>query len=849
MDDYTKDLNQTTGFNRFTINARKVINKGYEFARQYYYDQYEPIHLFLAILLDKDGVIQEVFNKLGIDVENTVNQIQTELATQRGSNMLSAIKEQKTPSPKAQVPVFSSKVKEIINESIVVSSSLNHVYVGSEHLLLSYFKVKDIQFIKEIQDLGLNYELLKNTLVALNPFPIPVNPEEEQIGKPRKTALPYFCSDMNEKSKAGDFPYITGRDKEIQRLIHILSRKTKNNPILVGDAGVGKTAIVEGFVNMIEEKKVPSSFYNKRVLSLDVAAILSGARLRGDVEERIMSVINEAIEDENIIIFIDEIHNIVGAGSVGGKDSLDIANILKPYLTSSELSIIGATTNDEYMKYFESDSALTRRFQPIKVGELDVESAKGVIYNIKEEFEKYHNVKIQKEAIDAAVELSKKFITDRFLPDKAIDVIDEAAASLKIGREVAIEPELNQLGEDLVKVQKQKSVALRRKDLEEASKQRNEEDKIINEIEDIIEGKKKVTQVYAKTITPNLIKDIIYQWTEIPIVANDITNKKLKDLAKNLKKRIIGQDHVVENVALAIQRSHLGLGDPKRPLASFLFLGPTGVGKTEMAKALAKELFGSEDLMFQINMSELMEMHSVSKLIGSPPGYVGFQEGGQLTTYVRKKPYSVILFDELEKAHPDALNLLLQILEEGSLNDSKGTKVNFKNTIIIMTSNIGAEKVSTDKKLGFDVSLSDEQEDKDEFEEAYNDMRDRILEELKYQVRPEFLNRIDLVDVFRGLNRQDTLEVTRLRVDDLKVRLISSGIVLEVENDVVEKINEEGYSREFGGRNIRRKVQEMLENSLTEYLLDTNEGKLSKKNLLKLEAKLNKEGKIIFIKR
>ncbi len=815
------------GFARFTLNARKVINRGYSLAVQYKHQTYEPIHLFLALLQEKDGVIQTVLEKLGIDTDVTAKQFSIELMNKKGINTFDNVE-----------PVFAEITKKIINEGIIVASELGHVYVGSEHLLVAFFKFEEIDFLNTVKSLGISQEVLKETLMTLNPFPITVGAKDEQDElKGYKSSLPYFCVDMNEKSSEGSYPNITGRDKEIKRLIHILSRKTKNNPILVGDAGVGKTAIVEGFVNMLVDKNVPSSFFNKRVLSLDVAGILSGARLRGDVEERIKSVIEEAIADENVIIFIDEIHTIVGAGSVGNKDSLDIANILKPYLTGGELSIIGATTHEEYSKYFEDDAALARRFQSIIVNELDIESSKKVILNIKDDFENFHKIKISAEAVDAAVELTKKFITDRFLPDKAIDVLDEAAATLKIGREIAIEPELSELGEKLINIQKKKNSAIKNKNFELAAKAKQSEDDIIVEIEQIIEGKKKVSKKYAKVVSESLVRDIIYKATQIPMVISDIGSKELKDLAKNIKKRIVGQDRVVDNVGLIIQKSHLGLNDPKRPLASFLFMGPTGVGKTELAKSLAKELFGSVDLLYQINMSELMEMHSVSKLIGSPPGYVGYQEGGQLTDYVKRKPYSVILFDEIEKAHPDTLNLLLQILDEGELTDSKGVKVNFRNCIIIMTSNIGAEEVSSDNKLGFDVQIEDEEEK--EVTQAYEDMKDKIMDELRRSLRPEFLNRIDLIDVFRGLNKKDCLGITQLEVDELKLRLIKAGIIMEVSPEIIEKINNEGYSKEFGGRHIRRKVQEILENGLAKFLLDSNIKK--KKDLIKVDVNLVKD--------
>jgi len=748
------DEEDIKGINRLTTNARRVIEQAYTNAGRYKYNEFRAIHLFYTLLQDKGGIVFEILNKLGVDIESSSVRILKEFEENESLHLGEGIE-----------TIFGKEIKEVINESFVVAFNLNHLYIGTEHLLLGMFNLKEVPFIEELKSLGLNAEAIKKTLITVGNYnaltsvlkgpDIGINEFGPEFGQGAKSALPYFTRNMNEIAEEGGYPNISGRDKEIQRLIHILARKTKNNPILVGDAGVGKTAIVEGFVNAIVKKKVPASFINAKVLSLDIGAVLSGAKLRGDVEERISAVINEAMNDDNTIIFIDEIHNIVGAGSAGGKDTMDIANMLKPYLTNSTLSIIGATTQDEYTKYFETDSALTRRFQPISVDELSIDSAKQVISKITPELEKYHNVKITEEAINSAVDLSNKFIRDRYLPDKAIDVLDEAAASVKVGREKALEPQINELSDKLIELQNKKNKALKDQDFKSAANYREKEEEIVEEIQEVISGKKKVGVKYSKVVSTDLIKEIIVEWTKIPIVASDISDKKLKDLAENLKKRIVGEDRVINNVAQAVQRSHLGLNGGSRPLASFMFLGPTGVGKTELAKTLAKELFGSENLLYQINMSEYMEMHSVSKLIGSPPGYVGYQEGGQLTTFVKRRPYSVVLFDEIEKAHLDVLNILLQILEEGELTDGKGNKVSFKNTLIILTSNIGADDISEDSKLGFDIEVGDIK--KDELEEAYEDMRNRVMEELRETLRPELLNRIDLIDIFRGLNKEDCL--------------------------------------------------------------------------------------------
>lgn len=821
---------QIKGVNRLTANARRIIEQSYLTAQKYNYKELKAIHLFYTLLQDKGGIVFEILNKLGVDIESSSNRIISEFQ-----------EFQKVNEPVFQT-TFGEEIKDVINESFVVAFNLTHLYIGTEHLLLGMFNLKNIPFIEELKSLGLNGDTIKRTLVsvgnynALNSILKPQEPAQfGEMPVEGRSALPYFTRNMNEIAEEGGYPNISGRDSEIQRLIHILARKTKNNPILVGDAGVGKTAIVEGFVNAIVHKKVPASFINAKVLSLDIGSILSGAKLRGDVEERVSAVINEAMSDANTIIFIDEIHNIVGAGSAGGKDTMDIANMLKPYLTNSNLSIIGATTQDEYGKYFETDSALTRRFQPITVEELSEDSAKQVISKITPELEKYHNVKISADAITSAVELTSKFIRDRYLPDKAIDVLDEAAASVKVGREKALEPQINELSDKLVELQNKKNKALKDQDFKNAANYKEKEELIVEEIQEVINGKKKTGVKYSKVVSEDLIKEIIVDWTKIPIAAADISDKKLKDLAINLKKRIVGEDRVIDNVAQAVQRSHLGLNGGSRPLASFLFLGPTGVGKTELAKTLARELFGSEKLLYQINMSEYMEMHSISKLIGSPPGYVGFQDGGQLTTFVKRKPYSVVLFDEIEKAHLDVLNILLQVLDEGELTDGKGNRVSFKNTIIIMTSNIGADDISEDSKLGFDIEV--DLIKKDEMEEAFEDMKDRVMEELRETLRPELLNRIDLIDIFRGLNKEDCLQIAKLITEELVKRMVSLGIVLEVGESVIKKINEEGYSKEYGARNIKRKVQEILENGLAEYLLKLKLPK-KRKELLKVKVDL-----------
>ncbi len=802
----TQKLDQLSGLNRFTDNAKTVVIRATELAKQYGNVEVAPIHIFLSLLLQPSRLVTAIFEQVQLDLEQTKEKMLTEVQQRRKNGTLE--------------PTFSSSLKELINQSFLMAEKLSHVYVGTEHLLMALLENSDEKFVSELKQVGLNSDTVAAIALKVGNYLPGILSQTKEAESEEDTdeegSLPYFGRNMNEQAEDEEFLNITGRDKEIDRLIHILARKTKNNPILVGDAGVGKTAVVQGLVQRIVRGDVPPSFLGMTVISLDVPTIIAGSRVRGDVEERILGLVREAIDSGDKIIFIDEIHMIVGAGSQGGRDPMDIGNILKPYLTDTNLRIIGATTVSEYHKYFDDDPALSRRFQPVNVDEIDKESALEILRNLKGDFEKYHGVKIKDQAIIEAVNLSSKFIADRYLPDKAIDLLDEAAATVKIGREVFVEPELSKLGEKLLKVQKRKEQALFIDNMKDASKLKQQEEEISVQIADLMGGKHTKSRKF-KVVDPELVKQIVVEWTKIPLAAGNMSDVRLKALEKKFKERVIGQDHVVTEVADAIRRSHLGLTDHRRPLASFMFLGPTGVGKTELARQVALSVFGSSDLLVQINMSEFMEMHSISKLIGSPPGYIGYQEGGQLTEKIRRQPYSVVLFDEIEKAHPDVLNLLLQILEEGELTDGKGRKASFRNTIVILTSNIGAEDVSSHSKLGFNIAVEDIE--KKELDQAFEDMKEQLLISLKNTLRPELLNRLDTISVFRGLNTSDCVEIAGVMLEELALRLLDNGIVLTFANNVAELIGEKGYSKEYGARNVRRKVQEMIENSLASYLL------------------------------
>ncbi len=795
------------GLQRFTENAKKVIVVAYGLAERLQNPEVLPVHIFIAILDSPSATVAKIFEKAGLDKESTKRELMSYAGTETAAVNF--------------VPTFSEMVKEVINKSFLIAESLSHVYVGTEHLLLALLDMSDQQFVQELATLGLTVEAVGGIINSTGAYPPGVLSEasplsDSELGERIDAdALPFFCRDMNLQAARGEFLNITGRDEEIERMIHILARKTKNNPILVGDAGVGKTAVVQGLVQRIIRGQVPPSFIGKRVIALDVAAILAGARVRGDLEERILGFVNGVIESQDKIIFVDEVHMIVGAGGQGGRDAMDIGNIIKPYLTDSNLRLIGATTVSEYRRYFDDDAALSRRFQPVEINELDMESSTKILMALKSDFEGYHGVRIRDEAVLEAVKLSAKFIVDRYLPDKAIDLIDEAAASAKIGREIQIEPQLSFLGEKLMRAQHQKELALSNKDLGAASRFKLSEERIGGQIAELIEGGKRGKG--RKVVDASMIRKIVVNWTKIPLAAGNIDNETLDKLEQRLGDRIVGQEQVLKSVTMALKRSYIGLLNSKRPLASFLFLGPTGVGKTELAKSIASELFGSSEMLYQINMSEFMEMHSVAKLIGSPPGYVGYQEGGQLTEHIRRRPYSVILFDEVEKAHPDVLNLLLQILEEGELTDGRGRKATFQNAVIVLTSNIGAEEVSKDKRLGFDVQVQEINDP--ELDRAFEEMRDSLLDTLKDEVRPELLNRLDEIAVFRGLNEQDCLRITELQLKHLAGQLLESGIELKYTPALAKHVNEQGYSKEYGARNIRRKIQELVENSLADFLL------------------------------
>ena len=804
----TQFVDELKALEKFSENAKRAVVESFDIARKIGSPRVFSEHLFAAILKNKKSIATRLLEKLNLDSEATTKSIVGEETDGV-----------KTGHKKVEL---SDEVKQILSESFLKAKELGHVYVGTEHILLALMRHKDLPFVSNLNELGLNYDTVLSNLMTFatyQPGMFSKVADQEEIDD--QSALSFFVKDLNKQAEEGKFLPVVGREDEIERMIHILSRRTKNNPILVGEAGVGKTAIVQGLAQRIVEGKVPASFKNKKIVLLDLAAILAGSKVRGDIEERLLAIIDEVAKDPEIIVFIDEIHMIVGAGATGNA-SMDIANILKPHLTSGEFRVIGATTYSEYQQYIETDEALTRRFQQVRVNEVNAEDAIKVLKILKTSFEKYHGTTITDEAVEEAIKLSDRYITDRYLPDKSIDLLDEAAAKVKLGKEGNIAG-YQELKNKLDEIKKEKVRMVKGSDLQGALGLKNEENEIQKQLDEMLKVKETKNKKFLVDVED--IRTVVSKWTGVPINTLGSSDfKSLKGLDGVLGKRIIGQENAVKRVALALKRGRVGLSDASRPLASLMFLGPTGVGKTEMAKVVAKELYGSEDALIQVDMSEYMEQHSVSKLVGSPPGYIGYQEGGQLTEKIRRKPYSVVLFDEIEKAHPELLNILLQVLDEGHLQDSKGRKVNFKNTVVIMTSNIGAREIGDDKVIGFELGTKevDEKEEKDEkkIDQAFEEMQKNLLEELKDTLSPEFINRLDDIIIFKGLGKKDAVRIASLLLEDTNERLKEKGYKLEVDKQVIKHVIDEGFSKDYGARNIRRKIQELIENSFAESLID-----------------------------
>ena len=805
---------------KFTKRAEKALEYAGDLAQGFGHNYIGTEHILYGLVKEGSGVASQVLNMQKITAENVVEEIEDLIGKGDKSQNRGEIG-------------FTPRSKRVIENAFLEARKLGSEFIGTEHLLIGIMREGDSVAVRIMMDLNANPQKLYNEIVKVinedeNAGANDKQPKGKARGSYNQTpTLNQYGTDLTKKATEGKLDPVIGRKDEIQRVIQILSRRTKNNPCLIGEPGVGKTAVAEGLAEKIIAEDVPEMLKNKRVVSLDIASMVAGAKYRGDFEERIKKCLEEVKKAGDVILFIDEVHTIVGAGSAEG--AVDAANILKPLLARGEVQVIGATTLNEYRKYIEKDSALERRFSPVTVGEPTNEETIEILKGIRDRYEAHHNVKITDEAIKAAVELSTRYINDRFLPDKAIDLVDEAASRVKM-RTYTQPDTLKKLEEEISAMNKEKDDAIKVQDFEKAAGLR---DKINVEKEKLQKEKEKWESKNTKsitTLTEEDIAEVVASWTGVPVKKLTQTeNEKLRNLEQTLHQRVIGQNEAVDAVAKAIRRGRVGLKDPNRPIGSFLFLGPTGVGKTELSKALAESLFGNEDAMIRIDMSEYMEGHSVSKLIGSPPGYVGFDEGGQLTEKIRRKPYSVILFDEIEKAHPDVMNMLLQILDDGRLTDAQGRTVNFKNTVIIMTSNIGARLITDKTTLGFSAK-----DKKDESQKEYETIKKDVMGELKKQFRPEFINRIDEIIVFHKLNDEDIKQIIDIMLNQVTKRMKAKGIELEIDNSVKELIAKKGVDTNYGARPLKRAIQNILEDKIAEEILDGNI-KPNKKAVIKAE--------------
>ncbi len=786
-------------FERFTERARQVVVLAQEEARSLKHNYIGTEHLLLGLLREEEGVAARVLDGLEVSVE----EVRAAVVRIVGSG---------EESPQGQIP-FTPRAKKVLELALREALSLGHNYIGTEHILLGLVREDEGVAARILLDLDAEPEKIRNEVMRALSGPGRRSSQASGGGSESKRAakvLDQFGRNLTKLAEEGKLDPCIGRQTEIERVMQILSRRTKNNPVLIGEPGVGKTAIVEGFAQRIANHEVPELLKGKQVWTLDLAALVAGSKYRGEFEERLKKVMKEIRETGDIILFIDELHNLVGAGAAEG--AIDAASILKPALARGELQTIGATTLDEYRKYLERDAALERRFMQIKVAEPSVEETVEILKGLRDRYEAHHRIRITDEALSSAAELADRYISDRFLPDKAIDLIDEAASRMRI-RTMTAPPSYRELEEEISGVRKEKEAAIEAQEFEKAANLRDKERKLSHKKLELEDAWKTSDEGMRASIGEDEIAEIVSMWTGIPVVKiTEAETKKLLRMEDELHTRLVGQDPAVRAVSKAIRRSRAGLKDPRRPTGSFIFLGPSGVGKTELARTLANFLFGDEDHLVQIDMSEYMEKHSVSRLVGSPPGYVGHDEGGQLTEIVRRKPYSVILFDEIEKAHPDVFNILLQILEDGRLTDSQGRTVDFRNAILIMTSNIGASMITKDTPLGFTQTANKGM--------TYDDMKGRITGELKRVFKPEFLNRVDEVIVFHKLERTEIGAIVDLMIDRLRQQLKVSGVDIELTDAGRDVLVEKGYDPMLGARPLRRAIQRYIEDKLSDAMLE-----------------------------
>lgn len=784
-------------FGQFTEKARRVVIHAQEEARRMGHNFVGTEHLLLGLIREHDSAPSKVLRSIGLDLDAVRAEVLK--ATGRGPAI----------GPNEEV-AFTPRAKKVVLELAGEEArSLGHNYIGPEHLLLGLIREGEGVAAQVLLAAGADLNKVRHQLVqASGGAQAQTQASADAPQQVNTPTLDLYGRDFTQMARDGKLDPVIGRDEEAERVIQILSRRTKNNPVLIGEPGVGKTAVVEGLAERIVEQKVPEILKDRRVVALDLGAMLAGSKYRGEFEDRLKRAMNEIREAKNVILFIDEMHTIVGAGAAEG--AIDAANILKPALARGELQTIGATTLDEYRKYVERDPALERRFQPIMVEEPSAEEAKQMLEGLRDRYEAHHRVHITPEAIDAAVQLSDRYVSDRYLPDKAIDLIDEAASRARLKSYVA-PPDLKHLSERLDDLRKEKEAAVQAQEFEKAAQMRDEEQRLRDDLDHETQKWHARQGTDSITVGPDDIAHIVSSWTGIPVEKlKGEESERLLRLETELHQRVVGQHEAVEAVARAIRRARAGLKNPRRPIGSFLFLGPTGVGKSELAKTLAGALFGDEEAMITIDMSEYMERHAVSRLVGAPPGYVGYEEGGQLTEAVRRHPYSVVLLDEVEKAHPEVFNILLQVLEEGRLTEAKGRSVDFRNTVIIMTSNVGADVIRRQSTIGFRPATEDSQ---------YRDMKDRLMDEVKHTFRPEFVNRVDDIIVFHELNAEQLAEIVGIMLQEVNQRLGENGYQLEVTEAAKNIIAEAGYDPVFGARPLRRAIQHLIEDPLAEKLL------------------------------
>lgn len=792
-------------FENFTERAKKSLDLAAAEASKLGHTFVGSEHILLGLIAEGGGIAYQVLYKFGITIEDLRREI---------------IEIDGMGNAPSQVMGFTPRTKRIFELSLMEAKNLGHNYVGTEHMLLGLIREQEGIGARLLLEKGIDINLVGREVISMLAGGQNQGKDQAQSqyqAKPQGSkgtpTIDMYGTDLTYEASQNNLDPVIGRDKEVDRIIQILSRRTKNNPVLIGDPGVGKTAIIEGLAQKVVAGDVPEMLRNKRIVSLEMGSILAGAKYRGEFEERIKKIIEELKEEKSVILFIDEIHNLAGAG--GSEGAIDASNIMKPSLARGEIQVIGATTIDEYKKKIEKDAALERRFQTVMVDEPSVEDAIKILHGLRDRYEAHHKVKITDEAIKAAAELSHRYIADRFLPDKAIDLIDEAASKVRL-RKYTAPDSIKILEEKLSRLSIEKEEAISNQDFEKAAKIRDEEKNSKEELEATKKEWSKKANTSPGVVEEDDVADIVSSWTSVPVTRLKMEeSEKLLNLEETLHNRVIGQEEAVSAVSRAIRRARTGLKDPKRPIGSFIFLGPTGVGKTELSKALAESMFGDDDAIIRIDMSEYMEKHSVSKLIGSPPGYVGYDEGGQLTDKIRRHPYSVVLLDEIEKAHPDVFNMLLQILDDGRLTDAKGRTVDFKNTVIIMTSNVGASTIKKQNTFGFGMAIEKDKQEQDE----YKRMKEGVMTELKKNFKPEFLNRIDDIIVFHSLTQKDIEKIVHLMTKSLEKRLLERGITISLDEQAMKIITQEGYDLEFGARPLKRAIQKLLEDPIAEMML------------------------------